>query len=381
LNVVTVCTTEPAQEITIAQAFRTERGVLEALIAVYPDAGEAVRIATAALASGFAAAKSAHLAAAAAAMQRSWLEIGAETLARQGMMFGHMQLEMALCRDNPRVSVPIKGLTGEGYRFMVFWDTDYHMFPYYLLTNPVQAANLIRYRYHLLDAARANAKSWGYRGAQVPWETGTSGEEETAPWLCLQERELHISADAAYMVKLYDELSDDDSLLVECGSTSILFDTGATGAAVRNAENLGLDLSRIDKIVLSHGHFDHTGGLRAVLQKLQLPYRVVTVCTGDLGIGQAFKYDIETWMPSRSAYGETHSASRFYDFQARRLNLRYRDKDGKLQFCHTLNNTVIASPRVLIPIMELYQNADGSITVPRALRPYMGGMERIEKKG
>lgn len=117
----------------------------------------------------------------------------------------------------------------------------------------------------------------------------------------------------------------------------------------------------------------------AVLQKLQLPYRVVTVCTGDMGMGQAFKYDIETWMPSRNAYGETHSASRFYDFQARRLNLRYRDKDGKLQFCHTLNNTVIASPRVLIPIMELYQNADGSITVPQALRPYMCGREKIDK--
>ncbi len=121
------------------------------------------------------------------------------------------------------------------------------------------------------------------------------------------------------------------------------------------------------------------GNAEAVLQKLQLPYRVVTVCTGDLGIGQAFKYDIETWMPSRDAYGETHSASRFYDFQARRLNLRYRDKDGKLQFCHTLNNTVIASPRILIPIMEIYQNADGSITVPEALRGYMGGLERISK--
>jgi seryl-tRNA synthetase len=117
----------------------------------------------------------------------------------------------------------------------------------------------------------------------------------------------------------------------------------------------------------------------AVVQRLELPYRVVAVCTGDLGIGQSFKYDIETWMPSRNAYGETHSASRFYDFQARRLNMRYRDADGKLQFCHTLNNTVIASPRILIPIMELYQNADGSITVPQALRPYMGGMERIDK--
>lgn len=126
-------------------------------------------------------------------------------------------------------------------------------------------------------------------------------------------------------------------------------------------------------------HEQITANAEAVLQKLELPYRVVKVCTGDLGQGQAAKYDIETWMPSRSNYSETHSSSRFYDFQARRLNLRYRDEDGKVKFCHTLNNTVIASPRALIPIMEYYQNADGSITVPTALRPYMGGMERIQK--
>jgi len=92
------------------------------------------------------------------------------------------------------------------------------------------------------------------------------------------------------------------------------------------------------------------------------------------------KFDIETWMPSRGGYGETHSASRFYEFQARRLNLRYRGPDGEVRFCHTLNNTVIASPRILIPILELYQNADGSVTVPEALRPYMNGMERIEPR-
>ncbi|HYO07691.1 MAG TPA: serine--tRNA ligase [Tepidisphaeraceae bacterium] len=118
-----------------------------------------------------------------------------------------------------------------------------------------------------------------------------------------------------------------------------------------------------------------------VLQALKLPYRVVFVCTGDLGQGQVAKYDIETWMPSRNGFGETHSASRFYDFQARRLDLRYRDDaDGKVKFCHTLNNTVAASPRILIPIMELYQNADGSVTIPEVLRPYMGGRERIEKR-
>ena len=127
-------------------------------------------------------------------------------------------------------------------------------------------------------------------------------------------------------------------------------------------------------------HREILSNSEAVLQAMELPYRVVNVCTGDLGRGQVQKFDIETWMPSRKSYGETHSASRFYEFQARRLNLRYKTEQKKNLFCHTLNNTVIASPRVLIPIMELYQNADGSITIPKVLRPYMGNRERIEPK-
>lgn len=124
-------------------------------------------------------------------------------------------------------------------------------------------------------------------------------------------------------------------------------------------------------------HEEIVANAEALLQALGLPYRVVAVCTGDLGLGQAFKYDIETWMPSRGGYCETHSASRFYEFQARRLNMRYRGADREVRFCHTLNNTVVASPRILIPLLELYQNADGSVTIPEALRPYMGGRERI----
>lgn len=116
-----------------------------------------------------------------------------------------------------------------------------------------------------------------------------------------------------------------------------------------------------------------------VLQVLQLPYRVVNVCGGDLGLPQVKKYDIETWMPSRNAYGETHSASRFHDFQARRLKLRYRDRGGRVHYAHTLNNTVIASPRILIPLLEVCQQEDGSVIVPEALRPYMGGVERIQR--
>ncbi len=122
-----------------------------------------------------------------------------------------------------------------------------------------------------------------------------------------------------------------------------------------------------------------------MLKRMNLPYRVIDCCTGDIGMKNAAMMDVETWMPSRSngkdpdsGYGETHSASRLYEYQARRLNLRYKAADGKLRFCHTLNNTVVASPRILIPILENYQNADGSVTVPDVLRKYMNGREKIE---
>lgn len=128
-------------------------------------------------------------------------------------------------------------------------------------------------------------------------------------------------------------------------------------------------------------HEEILANSEAVMKALELPYRVVNVCTGDLGRGQVKKYDIEAWMPSRKNYCETHSASKFYEFQARRMNLRYksvaRGTGPGTRFCHTLNNTVVASPRILIPILELYQNADGSVTIPKVLRPYMGGKERI----
>jgi len=114
-----------------------------------------------------------------------------------------------------------------------------------------------------------------------------------------------------------------------------------------------------------------------VLQALELPYRVVNVCGGDLGAPQIQKFDIETWMPSREGYGETHSASRFHDYQTRRLNLRYRGEDQKTRFCHTLNNTVAAGSRMLIALLENHQQADGTVHVPEVLRPLMGGRASI----
>jgi seryl-tRNA synthetase len=117
-----------------------------------------------------------------------------------------------------------------------------------------------------------------------------------------------------------------------------------------------------------------------LVQALGLPYRVVNVCTGDMGDGKVGMYDLECWIPSEGRYRETHSCSYFHDWQARRANIRYRDEDGKVKFVHTLNNTAIASPRILIPLLEIHQQADGSVRIPDALRPYMGGQEYIRPR-
>ncbi len=118
-------------------------------------------------------------------------------------------------------------------------------------------------------------------------------------------------------------------------------------------------------------HEELTANAEEIMQALGLPYHVVVNCGGDLGLGQVKKYDIEAWMPGEGAYRETHSASYFHDFQTRRLNIRYKDTDGKLRFAHSLNNTAL-SGRPMIALVETYQNADGTITVPEVLRPYMG---------
>jgi seryl-tRNA synthetase len=121
-----------------------------------------------------------------------------------------------------------------------------------------------------------------------------------------------------------------------------------------------------------------TGHAETILQKLGLPYRVVTLCTGDIGFSAAKTYDIEVWLPAQNTYREISSCSNFEDFQARRLQARWRNPEtGKPELVHTLNGSGLAVGRTLVAVMENYQQADGSIIVPEVLRPYMGGMERL----
>jgi len=121
-----------------------------------------------------------------------------------------------------------------------------------------------------------------------------------------------------------------------------------------------------------------TGHAERVLQLLELPYRVMALCTGDMGFGSAKTYDLEVWLPGQNAYREISSCSNCEDFQARRAGLRYRPAGGgKTKLLHTLNGSGLAVGRTLIAILENYQQADGTIVVPAALRPLMGGLERI----
>jgi seryl-tRNA synthetase len=138
--------------------------------------------------------------------------------------------------------------------------------------------------------------------------------------------------------------------------------------------------NKIEQVIISHNdmeasfelHEELLANSEEVLRDLKLPYRILLMCTGDMGEPQVKKYDIETWMPGRGVYGETMSDSVMGEFQARRLNIRYKTEEGEVRFCHTLNNTAVASPRILIAILENYQQSDGSVVVPEVLRPYVG---------
>jgi len=179
-------------------------------------------------------------------------------------------------------------------------------------------------------------------------------------------------------------------------STCFRREAGAAGKDTAGAYRIH-QFDKVEQVVICRAdesesrawHQKMLGYVETLMQRLELPYRLVQCCTGDLGPKNADMIDIECWMPGRGpedpdtnrptgAYGETHSASRLYDYQCRRLNIRYKDKNTKKTIvCHSLNNTVAAVPRLLIPILEMYQNEDGSITIPKTLRPYMSGTDRI----
>ncbi|BBP45579.1 serine--tRNA ligase [Thiosulfatimonas sediminis] len=181
-----------------------------------------------------------------------------------------------------------------------------------------------------------------------------------------------------------DEIIDEANLPIKCTAHTPCFRSEAgsygrdTRGLIRQHQFEKVELVQIVHPEKSHEALEElTGQAESILQKLGLPYRVVNLCTGDIGFSATKTYDIEVWLPGQSAYREISSCSNFEDFQARRLRARFRSAQGKPQLVHTLNGSGLAVGRTLVAVLENYQNEDGSITVPEALRPYLGGIETL----
>jgi len=195
------------------------------------------------------------------------------------------------------------------------------------------------------------------------------------------------TAEVALTARYQDEVLQEVDLPVKMAGTSLCFrrEVGAHGQDTKGIIRVH-QFSKVEQVVYTVAdeevardwHEKMTTLSEKLLDDLGLSYQVLAMCTGDMGAGQRKKYDIETWFPAQNKYRETHSASYFNDFQARRLNIRYQAKDGSLKHVYTLNNTMAASPRLLAAIVENYQTAEGEIEIPEVLQPYMG-KELIQK--
>ncbi len=210
---------------------------------------------------------------------------------------------------------------------------------------------------------------------QLPW-----GREEVYH---LEKDDVYLAGTAEVPVTSYfsNEMLDEKELPKKFVAFSPCFrrEAGSYGKDTKGVYRVH-QFSKIEQVIISTNdlsnsftlHEELLANAEEILQDLELPYRVLLMFTGDMGEPQVKKYDIETWMPGRNAYGETMSNSVMGDFQARRLKIRYKTKSGQVLFCHTLNNTAIASPRILVAILENFQQKDGSIRIPKVLQPFIG---------
>ena len=203
--------------------------------------------------------------------------------------------------------------------------------------------------------------------------------EGETPWYLIPTAEVPVTN------LLRDEILDADSLprRFVCHTPCFRAEAGAAGRDTRGM----IRQHQFEKVELVHAVKPEeseaalealTSHAEAVLQALELPYRVMALCTGDMGFGARKTYDLEVWLPSQDTYREISSCSNCGDFQARRMQARWRNPETrKPELLHTLNGSALAVGRTLVAILENFQNADGSVTVPAALRPYMGGRERL----
>jgi seryl-tRNA synthetase len=202
----------------------------------------------------------------------------------------------------------------------------------------------------------------------------------------IQDRDLYLIPTAEVPVTNFvrEEIVPPESLPLRfvCHSPCFRSEAGAAGkdtrGMIRNHQFDKVEILQVVRPESSYAvHEELTAHAEAILKKLELPYRVMTLCTGDTGFSSAKTYDLEVWLPGQGAYREISSCSNFEAFQARRMQARFRNAQGKPEPVHTLNGSGLAVGRTLVAILENFQNADGSVTVPAALRGYLGGTERL----
>ena len=235
----------------------------------------------------------------------------------------------------------------------------------------------------------------GFTFMSVPWLVNPDFFVGTGyfPWgeedhYKVEDKALIGTAEVSLTSYYAGEILEEKDLPIRLAALSPCFrrEVGAYGKDTKGIFRLH-QFYKVEQVVLCKADEDvsrdwHEKMLRfseSILEGLALPYRVMLMCSGDTGPGQRKKYDLETWFPSQEAYRETHSDSYFLDFQARRLNIRYRDRDGDMKFVHTLNNTVAATPRLLAALIENYQREDGSVEIPRALHKYLNFKKILPK--
>jgi len=204
----------------------------------------------------------------------------------------------------------------------------------------------------------------------------------------VEDRDLYLIPTAEYPVTNFvrDEIVALESLPLKfvCHSPCFRSEAGSAGkdtrGMIRNHQFDKVELVQIVHPEKSYpAHEELTAHAESILRRLELPYRVVTLSTGDIGFSAAKTYDLEVWLPGQNAYREISSCSNFEAFQARRMQARFRNEKGKPEPVHTLNGSGLAVGRTLVAVLENFQNADGSVTIPAALRPYMSGQEKVAR--
>ena len=192
------------------------------------------------------------------------------------------------------------------------------------------------------------------------------------------------TSESSLLAYFMDKVLEEKALPIKVCSLAEAYrsEAGSYGKDTKGLYRLH-EFVKVEQVVLCRNNLDESEEWQKkmltyaeeIMQELKLPYRVVQICTGDMGAGKYKMYDIEAWIPSRKNYGETHSNSNLTDWQARRLNIKYKTKNNEKKFVYALNSTVLASPRILIPLLENYQQKDGSIKIPKVLQKYIGKSE------